>query len=567
MSRPVTRAKNANQHPGDIINNLKRKYRSPEEVANERQLEQEVQDEREGNRRRGLQRIASLEDSLTKEHMASVSEAVAAPASGKRKEGSRKKEDAKVKLTGNGDSLGPQQPKKKGKGASGFQNAPKSTTRDTIASVRNEMEVDAKEEEAHRDRSVLNDAEKGNTQSHSTFCDEDSKPSGLVASWSEKVANASHSRTPSSSTRTSTLSTRTSTLSQASTHSTTVKHSTGTTRRSWAKQAPLPIPLQVSDANEDENSVPLQCRPLMEQAGKELQSLLEIRSSVTPPPSTQVPGPAQRMIEERDDVSDEEIRAQDVDEWDEVIEIDSSAPPSPTMPNTKPRARAVRKPSIFDAEDFDVGEIKVEDEKPVRNFDGPSVRGAKRQTTSTAVEIFTNEPPQKRARVQVKATSNGSKKGKARVASEKFKNDDLPQGAHQGNRFRRYFISTVLYWAGDVSDPWNFVEATQIEAMQASWDAIFEDPLTGALVPHIILPRKAVSYVTCQRIYEWRSGFGSTALTVVNSFFASDKHFEGNAARQQYARSTLKDLAFLYANADLKGDPCNVFVILVHSIH
>ena len=48
---------------------------------------------------------------------------------------------------------------------------------------------------------------------------------------------------------------------------------------------------------------------------------------------------------------------------------------------------------------------------------------------------------------------------------------------------------------------------------------------------------------------------GGRGYSVVNSFFASDKHFEGNAARQQYARSTLKDLAFLYANADLKGDP------------
>ena len=101
----------------------------------------------------------------------------------------------------------------------------------------------------------------------------------------------------------------------------------------------------------------------------------------------------------------------------------------------------------------------------------------------------------------MKAITNGSKKGKARVASEKFKNDDLPRGAHQGNRFRRYFISTVLYWAGDVSDPWNFVEATQIEAMQASWDAIFEDPLTGALVPHIIFPRKAVTYVVFVLFY------------------------------------------------------------------
>jgi hypothetical protein len=59
---------------------------------------------------------------------------------------------------------------------------------------------------------------------------------------------------------------------------------------------------------------------------------------------------------------------------------------------------------------------------------------------------------------------------------------------------------------------------------------------------------------TIQRTYEWRSGFGSTALAVLVSFFDTSKDFETNDQRRTFAENMTKDLRFIYAEA-LGNDP------------
>jgi len=55
-----------------------------------------------------------------------------------------------------------------------------------------------------------------------------------------------------------------------------------------------------------------------------------------------------------------------------------------------------------------------------------------------------------------------------------------------------------------------------------------------------------------QRLYDWRSGFGSVALTVIDAFFDSEINgtaFKTFAARKQYAQHQLEHLRFLYSDA------------------
>jgi hypothetical protein len=44
----------------------------------------------------------------------------------------------------------------------------------------------------------------------------------------------------------------------------------------------------------------------------------------------------------------------------------------------------------------------------------------------------------------------------------------------------------------------------------------------------------------------WRSNFGSTALAVLNSFFASNEEYEEDEDRKEFARLALEHFAFLY---------------------
>ena len=56
-----------------------------------------------------------------------------------------------------------------------------------------------------------------------------------------------------------------------------------------------------------------------------------------------------------------------------------------------------------------------------------------------------------------------------------------------------------------------------------------------------------------QRIYEWRSGFGSSAICIINAFFTSSVHngeFDTNEACVAFSKLMLENLHFTYSSAD-----------------
>jgi hypothetical protein len=49
-----------------------------------------------------------------------------------------------------------------------------------------------------------------------------------------------------------------------------------------------------------------------------------------------------------------------------------------------------------------------------------------------------------------------------------------------------------------------------------------------------------------QRVCEWRSGFASAALSIVNAYFDDNDDYESNDSRQEFAESALESYTFLY---------------------
>jgi hypothetical protein len=53
-----------------------------------------------------------------------------------------------------------------------------------------------------------------------------------------------------------------------------------------------------------------------------------------------------------------------------------------------------------------------------------------------------------------------------------------------------------------------------------------------------------------QRIYEFRGGFGSSALTIITVFYENTENFETNETRVDFAEYMLEHLHFLYSHCD-----------------
>ncbi|KAG1807679.1 uncharacterized protein BJ212DRAFT_1303388 [Suillus subaureus] len=76
--------------------------------------------------------------------------------------------------------------------------------------------------------------------------------------------------------------------------------------------------------------------------------------------------------------------------------------------------------------------------------------------------------------------------------------------------------------------------------------------------------------VVCQRISEWRGVFGSTAVSALVTFFASNDDFQAPKARKEYAEYQLEDSCFMYEdpdNEDLPGAFLSEFILHVFAAH
>lgn len=156
---------------------------------------------------------------------------------------------------------------------------------------------------------------------------------------------------------------------------------------------------------------------------------------------------------------------------------------------------------------------------------------------------------------------------------KKFRNEDLPRGCQDDNRWRGNFIPTFLWYAAYQMDPWNLEEDAAVDAMQQIWNQLY-----GKAIPYQITTHDAVYIIvsglvfvflfsesyslyfvkTLQRVSDsWRNTIGSTANTVLTNFFESSEGFDTDWSRQNFASDQLEDSKFLYS--DTQGTVCRIY--------
>lgn len=64
-----------------------------------------------------------------------------------------------------------------------------------------------------------------------------------------------------------------------------------------------------------------------------------------------------------------------------------------------------------------------------------------------------------------------------------------------------------------------------------------------------------------QRVWEWRGGFASAALSIVNAYF-DDNDFDSDESRREFATSALESWAFLYRDISIKDGEVLNFLFL-----
>ncbi|KAN0105548.1 hypothetical protein V8E52_010929 [Russula decolorans] len=142
---------------------------------------------------------------------------------------------------------------------------------------------------------------------------------------------------------------------------------------------------------------------------------------------------------------------------------------------------AIAKLSDSDSEDSEHG-IPDEDETqgPERDAAAASpLKGKRRITSSTLVKVedtpivLYQKAPQKK----------------------KFRNEDLPCGCQDQNRWRKRFIPTFLWYTAYQMDPWNLEEDAAVDAMQQIWNQIY-----GKAIPYQITTHDVVHIIQIPRL-------------------------------------------------------------------
>ena len=130
--------------------------------------------------------------------------------------------------------------------------------------------------------------------------------------------------------------------------------------------------------------------------------------------------------------------------------------------------------------------------------------------------------------------------------SVKWNNNDLPPGCNDNLEWRRVFVPTYLTFLAARPDPWTIEDDAACQGLQKIWNTVYHNRPGKPDHFHMVLSQRAVFGVALQRVCEWRGGFGSTALAFLNAFFATNKGYETDELRKEFAQDKLRNFKFLY---------------------
>lgn len=140
-------------------------------------------------------------------------------------------------------------------------------------------------------------------------------------------------------------------------------------------------------------------------------------------------------------------------------------------------------------------------------------------------------------------------------------NRDLPSGLDK-RMWRRVVLPSFLNYVGSFQDPWRIDQRQVITYMQ---------PILNHFLPlneqHTLHKKDSMIDLINQRLNDWRSTFGSTTITVLDSFFR-EAHFDTQEARQGIASQLLERDRFLYHNIEERiGIFRSPLVLEIFAIH
>ncbi|CDO73952.1 hypothetical protein BN946_scf185016.g109 [Trametes cinnabarina] len=227
--------------------------------------------------------------------------------------------------------------------------------------------------------------------------------------------------------------------------------------------------------------------------------------------------------------------------------------------------------AIVGVEDVDLttpGKPKARKGKPKAAASSKSSEKSTSATTRTASaisDVGSNEKPI-RLDLDDEDDEGSVKGGRGSKGRAPRRNSSLPQGAQDGNRWKGVFVPTLLKALGTRDDPWNVTDQGMVAIMQSIWDATY-----GSRLPFTIKVNDAVHALASQRIYEWRSAFGSAALQSFDSFFNSmGNDFPDIQSRQAFCSSIKDNGRLFYKEPEgdtKKGLYRSPFVIAVLAVH
>lgn len=139
-----------------------------------------------------------------------------------------------------------------------------------------------------------------------------------------------------------------------------------------------------------------------------------------------------------------------------------------------------------------------------------------------------------------------------------YRNHHLPPQC-QDQRWSKNFLPTLYLWAGSQDDPWQFTDASLVEALQCIFDVVYSDirykvttqgcvfgVVGRTLIVFIAITNSYNLTQATQRLAEWRSNFGSTGLAIMIDFFARNSDTEPKVL----ATALLRDFSFLFEDMD-----------------
>ncbi|KAL7278943.1 hypothetical protein ACG7TL_006775 [Trametes sanguinea] len=159
-------------------------------------------------------------------------------------------------------------------------------------------------------------------------------------------------------------------------------------------------------------------------------------------------------------------------------------------------------------------------------------------------------------------SSKKSSTGKSRVLP---RNGSLPEGAHRNSLWKAKFLPTFIKALGTREDPWNVPDIEMVALLQSIWDAVYEDQPR-----HSVKVNDVVHALATQRMYEWRSAFGSAAKDSFESFFASlPADFPDIESRRQFCASIKSGRVFFKdpEGSSKQGLYRSPFVIAALAVH